>query len=163
MEETKQKKRVRFNAIDFLIVVVVIGCIVGVFMRYNLAERFGVNVAEHKAEISFLIKEMDNTAVEAMVVGDAFYKQNGVLIGYLKERTAVASESYMADSRGLPKVLYSDTESDVTGVLAATGTFAEDGSFTLAGGHFIAPGTELEVSSPHIRITLLITDIQQLD
>ncbi len=162
MEQNK-KSKIKFNVIDFIIVVVILGCLVGVFMRYNLADKIGGNQAESKAEISFMIEKISITSEDALVAGDAFYwKQNGALVGYLKDHQTTAAETYYADEEGLPKPAYSQTHINVVGVLSATGTFTDDGAFMLAGNQFIAPGKEMEVKSPHIEVTIMITDIQQI-
>lgn len=163
MDLNRSRVKPRFNIIDFIIVVVILGCIVGVVLRYNIADRIGVNSEQSTVEITFQIKDVRNSTADALVEGDNFYwEQNGALLGVLKEKETYEAESYYAGDDGLPYAVYSTERSDISGVLTSSGTIGEDGSFMLSGNQFIAPGKELDVVSPHIEVTIVITDIQQV-
>ena len=84
--ENTGKKRIRFNIIDLVIVIAVIGCFCGIAMRYNVMDKIGLNNARDKVEIEFRIIGIRPTSFDAMVKGDTFYwQQNNMKIGTLKE------------------------------------------------------------------------------
>ena len=56
MSDTKitATKRLRFSVIDFVIILMVIACLVGVIMRYDLADRLFSKTVLTDARVSFV-------------------------------------------------------------------------------------------------------------
>jgi len=163
VNNNRNKIKARFNIIDLIIIIVILGCIAGAAIRYNVADRIGINAEQKTVEISFVIKDVRNSTAEALVIGDNFYwEQNGALLGVLKDKQSSEAESHYVGDDGVLQSVYSSERCDIKGVLTSTGTINEDGSFMLAGNQFVSAGKELDVKSPHIEVTLIITDIQQV-
>ncbi len=157
------KNKIRFNIIDFIIIIAVIGCIVGVALRYNVADKIGISSMNDTVEIEFAVFGIRPTSYDAMVKGDVFYwKQNGMMIGTLKEAVSSYSETYIpTDDMKLVKA-QRDDRYDVRGTLEAIGAMTESG-FMLNGTQFLAPGKTLIVNSKNIEVSLTITKITQID
>ena len=48
------KNKIRFNIIDFVIIIALIGCIVGVALRYNVVDKIGLSSHSDNVEIETL-------------------------------------------------------------------------------------------------------------
>ena len=64
------KNKIRFNIIDFMIIIAVIGCVVGVALRYNVMDRIGLSSTTNVVEIDFEIFSIRPTSFDAMVKGE---------------------------------------------------------------------------------------------
>jgi len=157
------KNKIRFNIIDFIIVIAIIGCIVGVALRYNVVDRIGISSLNDTVEIEFVIFNIRPTSYDAMVKGDTFYwKQNNMEIGVLKEATGSYSETFI-QTEDLKMVKHlRDDRYDVRGTFVAKGAMTESG-FMLNGTQFLAPGKSLNVISKNIDVTLTITKITKVE
>ena len=157
------KNKIRFNIIDFVIIIALIGCIVGVALRYNVVDKIGLSSHSDNVEIEFVIFSIRPTSYDAMVKGDTFYwKQNNMEIGTLKEATGSYSEVFIPTSDLKMVKSFRDDRYDVRGVFSATGAMTESG-FMLGGSQFLAPGKSLNVISKNIDVTLTITKITKVD
>jgi len=157
------KNKIRFNIIDFMIIIAVIGCVVGVALRYNVMDRIGLSSTTNVVEIDFEIFSIRPTSFDAMVKGDTFYwKQNNMEIGVLKEAQSHYSEVFMVnDDLELVKT-FRDDRYDVQGTFTASGSMTDSG-FMLGGTQFIAPGKQLTVYSKNIEVTLTVTAVNLVE
>lgn len=160
----KNDKKIRFNIVDLIIVLAVVGCIVGVAVRYDFAGKLGIDSTTDEVEISFLVMNIRNSSYEAFNVGDAFYwKQNSMKIGELVSLDEpYPAETYILNDSNEYKMDFSDTRCDVRGKILASGKVTSDG-FMLAGTQFLAPGKTLLVESKYVSVTLTITDISSVN
>ncbi|MCL2517198.1 MAG: DUF4330 family protein [Oscillospiraceae bacterium] len=156
------KTKARFNIIDFLIIIVVIGCIIGVALRYELYNKM-LSSNKDEVEISFFINGVRIGSTEAMVEGDIFYwKQNGLEIGKLLSKEVSNREVFVLDNEYNYVKKYDDRRYDVRGVIVSKGIIKEDG-FKLNGTQFLAPGKTFEVQSKNITVYITITDIKKIN
>lgn len=152
----------KFNIIDFLIIVTVIGCIAGVFLRYDLASKIGLNRNKDEVEISFLVMGLREGSTLALVEGDTIYwEQNGMEIGKLLSKDIMEGSHYILDEDFEFHKRYNQLRFDVRGVISAKGNMTENG-FMLNGTQFIAPGKELKIQSKNITTTVTVTEIRQI-
>lgn len=156
------KSKGKFNIIDFLIIVTVIGCIAGVVLRYDLASKIGLNRNKDEVEISFLVMGLRIGSTEALVEGDILYwEQNGLEIGKLVSKEITEGVHYVLDENFEYHTQYNEMRYDVRGVISATGNMTESG-FMLNGTQFIAPGKQLKIQSKNITTTITITEIRHI-
>ncbi len=156
----KKERKIRFNIIDFLIVIAVIACIVGIALRYNVADRIGVKSNTDTAEVSFIVRDIKQSSADALITGDTFYwTQNGVELGVLTSKSTTPAAIVSENSKGEAVVVYSDYAVDATGVLTCVGTLTDDG-FMIGGTQFVAPGKEMEINSKQVKVLVLITDVE---
>ena len=153
------KKTFRINILDIVIVLAIVAVIVGVAMRFNLADKLGIQSNSDAVEISFLIKEISESSVDALVIGDKFYwDSNSMEVGELKWKTQDYAEAFIENEEGLLVKTLNEKYFDVRGTIRAEGKMTDDG-FMLAGTQFLSAGKYLYVSSKNIKVTILITDI----
>ena len=163
--QAKPKKVRRFkpNIIDFLIVVIVIGAIVGIVLRTGIVEQVTINSNLEKARVSFRIADISENTGNYFGVGDAFYSEtHKATLGTLETYSIMPAEVYTVTENGvLIKTNSIDGRIDVRGVIVCEGVFTEDG-FLLGGSSYIAPNLEISVKSTNVNATLTVTDIEKV-
>lgn len=156
------KNKIRFNAIDVFIIIALIGCIVGLVLRYQLVDLIRNSDGENNAIISFRVSNIQEASKDYINDGDKFFiveGSNKLDFGTVKGKIDWApSEVYNFDNEG-NYVLSSKTgRIDVRGKVLASGMFTDEG-FLLGDTKYIAPGSSISVQSSKIEITIQITDI----
>ena len=156
------KLKGKFNIIDFLIIVAVIGCIAGVFLRYDLATKVGLNSNKDEVEISFIVVSIRRESTEALLEGDTIYwEQNGMEIGKLLSKEVTEEVKYVLDENYEYNKKFNEIRFDVRGVILAKGNMTENG-FMLNGTQFIAPGKELKIQSKNITTSVTVTSVRHI-
>jgi len=157
------KTKGRFNIIDFFIIIAVLGCIIGVVLRYDLTNTSVLNSSRDEVEISFFINGVRIGSTEAMVEGDIFYwKANGMEIGKLLSKEVSNREVFVFDGEYNYVKRYHAFQYDVRGVILSKGILDDDG-FKLKGTQFLAPGKTFEIQSKNITVYITITDIKKIN
>ena len=153
--------KVRFNIIDFLIIVIAIGCIAGVIMRYDIIDKIVVDRERDEVSVSFMITGISPQISDQIKDGDEFYVVGAsTRLGVLADHTVGNAEKVEANENGFPVRSYDDTSRDVRGTFTSYGVKNEDGFF-LGGTLFIAPGKTLTIESRNVRVSVIITEISQ--
>jgi len=141
-KENKEKKS-GFNIIDLIIVLFVILVVVGVVMKYNLADKINLNAQGDTFEIEFIIQEIQEASQKYLQPGRSFYItiesiKIGEITDILDIRPAVwYSEKLNGDviKTELPGRI------DVTGVMTSKGRMTKDGVM-INGNSFVGPNKE---------------------
>ncbi|MBQ3100423.1 MAG: DUF4330 family protein [Clostridia bacterium] len=153
--------KIRFNIIDFLIIVIAIGCIAGVIMRYDIIDKIVVDRERDEVSVSFMITGISPQISDQIKDGDEFYVVGAnTRLGVLEDHTVSNAEKVEANENGFPVRSYDDTSRDVRGTFTSYGVNNEDGFF-LGGTLFIAPGKTLTIESRNVRISVIITEISR--
>lgn len=155
-----QKKRIRVNILDFLIIAVIILCIAGALLRG------GVKTTDDKLEsqtavISYLVSNVQSDSQYCFQAGDRIYSQTlGCDMGRLVGKVEVSpSVSYIEDDGKIIKVESVSDRVDIRGQFECEGKMSESG-FAIGGTQYIAPGMSTYAYLPNINATILITDVQ---
>ncbi len=157
---SEKQSRKRLNVIDFVIIVIVLGCIAGIIARYNIVNRIVVDSDRDEVEISFVVTSISPMISEAVNDGDVFYSESsGNCIGTLIRHEVKNSEIVYSNENGEPVVGSDQTKRDVTGTLRAYGIMGSDG-FMLEGTQFLAAGKKLTIQSLEVQISVIITEIR---
>lgn len=158
-----EKKRIRFNVIDVLILLIAAGLIISTVMRYQSRTDLPKAEAQTAVEVKFLIENMSETLVSGVVFGESVYLvDSGRLFGTLKSADFQKAQIRCTKDDGTPVIIESDRSYDVRGVLTAEGIFSERGFF-LGGEQYLAPGLSLSIRTPSMTADILITDISVMD
>lgn len=156
---TNTKSKKKFNVIDFIIVILIIGCIVGIVFRSIYVNRLLTSGGSDTASVSFTAAIPGATASQVSV-DDVFYVvSNNMPFGSIT--SVVTGENYVyeeAENGRLVKTL-DETSSLLTGKLNVQGIDTQNG-FMLGGTYFIAPGQSFEIIGKKARFTIMITDIE---
>lgn len=163
-ENTKpQTKKLRLNIIDFLIIIVVIGAVVGIALRMGVVERVTNQSNLEEARISFLIQDIQESSADYFKTGDIFYADGfDCEFGKLESRQFMPAEAFITNMNGeLIKTHSSNNRIDVRGTVIGAGTFTDEG-FLLEGINFIAPGSGMHIQSTELSFYVTITGIERV-
>lgn len=153
-----EKKKVRFNIIDLLIILAVIALIAALFIRFDLIDRIGGTEWE-EVTIAYRIEGVRYTTAEAMQIGDVFtWRANDITIGTLQ--TVETSPYYVTVVKEDGTIERAEDEQRcvIQGTISAKGTRTEQG-FMLDGSQFLSAGKILDTQSPHIMVTMTVMGI----
>ena len=158
--EKKVKRTLKPNVIDFLIILVVIGAVLGIALRSGAVDDIAKREELEEATISFLILDINDNSGNYFNIGDTFrstaYAQD---LGVLESVQFMPAEAFITSQDGhLIKTYSNNGRIDVRGTLKAKGVFSDVG-FLLGGNQYIAPGNTLHVQSKYMDVSLTITDI----
>ena len=158
----RKSGKLRFNIIDFLIIVIVLGCMAGVVIRYNIIDRIVLDTKRDEVKISFMVSGMTPQIANAIVDGEEFYVVGtSYTLGKLNEHNITNARIVEANDSGLPVESFDDTLRDVRGSFTSYGVHNDDGFF-LGGTMFLAPGKTLTAESKSVRFSLIITEISRV-
>lgn len=167
----KNNEKKRLGALDGLIIIVLIVCLVSVGLRVysTMNSQTGGNVQLDDYIVSFKVSNIkDSSAKNYFEKGTNFYlSQTGDIFGTLREGVVVRdAETYYEKSDGTVVLITNNAVGDLYRVdveasLEAKGRVDENGAFYLGGNIFIAPNKEIMICSKYLSITVVITDIQK--
>ena len=162
-DNMKSGKKLRLNIIDFLIMIVVVGAIVGIALRMGVVERVTNQSNLEEAKISFLVQDIQESSADYFRIGDSFRADSlDCDFGKLESRQFMPAEAFIANENGvLIKTHASNNRIDVRGTVLGVGTFTDEG-FLLGGVNFIAPGSGVKLQSSDIEVFVTITAIERV-
>ena len=160
------KKKIGFNALDLVIVVVLVLCVVMIGFRFIRSSDMAAETQTSKHRVTFLITNVSDGTKDALVAGDSVFSLlNDAYIGKLEGIDTISPAFEFLDNGNgsFEKVYYPDgTKVDITGTIIAEGAVNDDGFFA-SGSFFLSPGRTLEIYTGHIQVTVLITGISEYD
>ncbi len=158
------KSRLRLNIIDFLIIIVVLGAMVGIAVRAGVVEKVTNRSKLETARISFLIQDIQESSADYFNAGDEFRSlTHDAFFGTLESRQIMPAEAFISDESGhIIKTHSGNNRIDVRGTLLCEGTFTEDG-FLLGGTSFIAPNAYINLQSSSLMVYITVTDIEKAE
>ncbi len=160
MRDGEAKKKI--NALDILIIVVLIFCVVSIAFRYYKGEKSESYSTDGKYAISFTVNDIRYTTADAFVKGDKVYVAwDDRFIGTFERLDSTNPAAYYATSPkdGVVKVYYpEDTRIDVTGTIISEGYMNDDGFFA-GGTYFLAPGKGLTIYTGHLYLDITLGNI----
>ncbi len=156
MAAEKQKKH-RFNIIDFVLLIAVLACVVGIALRYNLNET--INRTTDTAEVDIIIERLLNTSADALHVGDTLYTPNNdaVFGEILSIETKPAVIRYSNNDGTITYTTYEDRV-DVTLRIHIEGYNTENG-FMIGGVTYIGNGSTFPLASPYIETQCTVLNV----
>lgn len=160
------KKKIGFNALDMVIVVVLVLCVAMIGFRFIRSSDLAAETQTGKYRVTFLISNVSDGTRDALVAGDSVFSLlNDAYIGKLEGIDTISPAfEFLDNGKGsFEKVYYPDgTKVDITGTIIAEGAVNDDGFFA-SGSFFLSPGRTLEIYTGHIQVTILITGISEYD
>ena len=167
VNDMEQKKKFRFNVLDVVIILIVLACVAGIGIRYNLPDKIGMNTKQ-EAIITFSASNLrTDTIGETILDGDIFYcaKFNGK-IGEIFNRDSfilTPAKQYHENEEGILTESTLDYRSDLVGYMKAQGKYDEDRGFLVDGVNLITPGAQLEIQSSHRLLWITVLSVELCD
>ena len=167
----QRRSRPHFNAIDAMIVVLVIVAVLGIYFRYNMMDLLSGQKEKQEYHVTFSIDNIRYTTPNYISIGDTFYMQSdgrvlGKLVSTSENQEAlniVPAVEYFTDSEGhIVPVSYPNLESrvNVKGSLLCRGTYTAEGGFCLDGTVYLSAGQEIQVYSDHVTVCMKILSVE---
>lgn len=160
--EKKKRNGPRFNVVDAVIILLIIGSIVGVVLRFDLIEKLTLRnqTAEHEIVFSITNIQYASTSVDYMDAGvHAYNTETGKRIGRISavDRDSIKLTAGTVLPDGTTEFA-PESRVDVTGKISCRGAFG-NGGFMLNGTDYIAPGMKLKVSFEKLDVTIDVIEI----
>lgn len=160
--EFSGKFRIRFNAIDILILLIVLACVVGLAIRFGTVKEYSADENLKLYSVYFTVSNISYTSEDAFVAGDTVTLTEGktILGTFVGLESILPAEFLARDSEGnLILVSYPETTRiDVSGKIAARGIMTDNG-FLANGTTYVAAGKAYAAQTEHMDFVLKITNI----
>jgi len=161
----KENKKLRFNVIDLVIVLFMILALVGIFFRYNMADRLNLMARGVTFEIEFLVEDIQRGTEHFLQPGERFHItlesiEIGTVWEILDVRGAVA---YVETVEGDILRSYRPERVDVTGIMRSQGRIAPDGTYMLNGNTFVAVNSNFFIHTGLREVLITVMDITVLN
>lgn len=157
------QKKVRFNVIDFLLIMLVILAVVAMFLRPNVLAKISELTANDTVVVSFCADRLTEDEYSLLSEGDILTAEDGVfgeLLAFTTEpyRTLQIIESDVELENPFFESVVEPGKYTVKGQIRLTGDQRSDGFY--AGGKFpVGVGSVYKVQSDSYILTLEITGI----
>jgi len=167
MNNKEKKPGIRFNVMDLAIILFVAAALVGIAIRYNVADTITVNANNEIFDIEFESGwNMQEASQKYFEPGVSFYINiDSVKVGEIKEIIDIRNPAiqYIETSDG--KIVESEVPGriDVKGVMRSTGRITKEGNFMINGNLYVAPNKELLVHTGYIEVWIRITKVTKVD
>lgn len=173
-------RKVRFNILDAVIVLLVVLCIVGICFRYSIMDSLGLGQEMAEYTVEFCVSGMDSTLPDFLGEGNALYFADagkaGVLCGVseFSNMTAISAGSpaliikphtvYVDDGNGaVVSAAYPDNKLvDAEGAFRCNGAYSDDGRFSVEGKSFITIGQTVTLYTDTVTLNVTVTDISPI-
>ena len=162
--QDRQDRKIGFNIIDVLIILFVILAVVGIFLRYNLADQIYLNARGEEFEVEFSITNIQEASQIYLQKGESFYlRRDDSKLGEIKEILDVREAIDYLES--IPGGLVRSElpgRIDVTGVMTCYGRTTREG-YMINGNTFTAHNKLFEVHTGKLLVDIVITDIKKVN
>ena len=173
-DKAARKNRPHFNAIDAMIIILVIVAIVGVYFRYTIVDFLTGDRNVDEYVVSFSIEDIRYTTPNYINVGDnVYFASSGELLGILTSESennkeplniTLASEKFTDSDGNIVEVFYpEETRVNAKGRILCKGNYSSSGGFSVDGNEYIAAGQSVEVYTEKVTVTLKITSIERYE
>lgn len=164
-----ENKKVRFNAIDALIILLVIALLVGIAYRAVVYDENAEDAKLKEYTVYFKVESIRNTARQYFVAGDIVRMKStnqtiGVFDSVVQHDPAVGAYNDKGGQIFYPEIenpdIYNDTNCFVIGYITVKGEMTDSG-FLLNGDTYISSNSDLEIVTDHIETTIKIISITE--
>ena len=143
MDNNIQKKKLRFNIIDFLIIVAIVAVVVVFAVRGGIIKK----ISSYNTTITYTVKVFDvqKGSFDLVNVGDSLYfDEDDRRIGKVVDKSFSESVDYAVLSDGtIKKVKNVEDRIDMYITIEADGTFDDDGCM-VNGDFFVGKGKKMD-------------------
>lgn len=162
-----ENKKSRFNAIDGVIILLVLLCIVAIAYKAITYNDNAVNADLKEYRVHFKVDNISSSSYDYFVKGDTMRIKStnrafGTLEGINQHVPAVGAYNENGGKVLYPSLenlgIYNDTRYSLSGYITVRGEMTEYG-FLLNGDTYIASNSTLDIISEHIETTIRIIDI----
>ncbi len=168
---TKEKRKMKLNAMDYFIIIALILCVFGAAVRFGinaaggLPGTLGSTIVMEEYIVSFKISDIRNTSTSYLNNGESFHlRTTKQLFGTIEGNVSVTPALfYIEDVNGNYIQTYAPengdaTRVDVTGTIRVSGYMSESG-FLLNGNTPLVANQTVDLLSKNLSVIITVTDI----
>lgn len=153
------KKKHHINIIDLVLVLALIACAAGVFIRSNLHETVLIH-NEQKVNVTILSEALLDESTEAFHLNDVFrFTTNNEDFGILRNMEFSPAKLRFFNDDGTITITHYYDRKDAVFVFEATG-YDTDNGFMINGNTFVGCGSTFNLQSKFIEMQCTVLDIQ---
>ena len=160
-DKSISKKKLRFNIIDLLILIVILGAIATVVVRLDITDKIVQSTAEDSAKVTLLITSVDPTAVAAVAEGDEIvWEQENCYFGKIVSKEVSNAVVYNTVEDGSYVKTVNPERYDILITVDTEGVFTKEG-YQLGGRSYLAAGKTVTFHNGKTVLTSLVTSVSQ--
>ncbi len=168
-------RKVRFNILDAVIVLLVVLCIVGICFRYSIMDSLGLGKEMAEYRVEFSVSGLDSNVPAFLAKGNILYFADAGVAGVLCDTSGSAGGVSTASStlEVKPHTVYVDDNSggvvsadypesklvDAAGSFLCNGAYGDDGRFSIEGNRFISVGQTVTLYTDTVTLNVTVTNI----
>ena len=157
MKHTTAKKY-RFNIVDFVLIVAVLACVIGIAIRYNLHS--SLMQGSSTATVTVMIEGLLEDNTDTLLVGDTFYYQKtGNRFGTLVSTETRPAKIRFVNADGTYSTANYVDRVDVICQIEVEGYNSADG-FMIGGSTYVGCGSDVLVRSRNLETQWIVLDIE---
>ena len=154
-----EKRKVRFNFVDFLIIIAVLAALFSIMFRSTLLKLIGNVVYTQDAVITVRFEGMTEEQADAVSEGDVLYLSDERLGEISSVTKTPSTQTLLAGGEDRAFIRVSDeSHYDLVCTLTVRGVYNDDG-FYLFGEQYLGVGKEISVSSEIYTYTVVVVSI----
>ena len=170
---SKERKLPKFYVLDAVILLLIVAICLGVYFRYSVFDALGNSKKQVDVEVSFAIKNIQDTTTHYLDIGDEVYvKADGTTLGTLLAsddnsdmplgNITPAAVTFFEGGESFIVNYPSETRVDAEGRLLCKGLFSQDGSFMLNGNEYLSAGQTVTVCTERVTVEIIVLDIKEI-
>lgn len=173
LSSEKVKRLPKFYVLDAVIILLIVAVFLGIYFRYSIFDMLGNTKNQVDVEVSFSIKNIQDTTSHYIDIGDIVYIKDGQTeFGTILAsddssdmplgNISPASETFIKDGEIISVNYPSDTRINAEGRILCRGNFAQDGSFMLGGDKYLSAGQKLTVCTENVTVEITVLSIDKI-
>lgn len=153
-----KNRKIKFNAIDFLIVLVILAAVLTIVLRSGLKNSVVAVNAKEAIEYTVRINNVQKASFDILEIGDELYNQNDEkLLGKIVGKDQRPAETYIALDSGAIAKTYIPDRIDIFLTVECPGKITDEGCM-LRGSYFIAAGKYISAYTDKLAFSFEVTN-----
>lgn len=162
-EKTRRAKKPKVTALDFMILLLIVLCVVGIIFRSVIANFFIRSVPTENIEISFMAENLTQDEVALVKEGDALYLDEEIF-GEITGLSASSSKNVVLSSDDSGNPVFTEAVDPerytINGSISVSGRYNGEG-FASEDNVQLHVGKILNIYASSYNLTVIITEIPQ--
>ena len=161
----KENRKIRFNIVDVVIILFVILALVGIFLRYDMADQLNLRARGEIFEVEFIVRDIMRGTEHHLHPGATFHIGiDSVPLGVITEIWDIRdSVSSVFDMYGEIVRSYQPERVDVIGVMRSTGRTTSEGYRLINGNAFVTTGSAWLAHTGFREVTIRVIDVTTVE
>ncbi len=158
-----ENRRIPFNAVDIAIVLLILACIIGIYLRFERESQIATGEGEEYT-VEFVCEKVRYTTGD-YIRGDlqVFMTDGERKLGTLGQTVVKPSfEEKTVNGRKIIAHYPSDTLVDIYSSVTVKGIMTANG-FLIGGDTYIAPNSILDISAKNVDMTVRVLSIRKVE